>query len=800
MQWDSLQAILDNAPFGIWLLGIDGRYRFINKTFCDSVGLCESRALAANDPVEALGAQLAAVCIKSDQECLDRDTPHISYETLPFTDGKSHVLEIVKVKVYDALGKVTGIIGIASDITGRRQAEEELLRFKNILDNTLDMIFMFEPDSLRFVYLNHGVIQSLGYSREELLEMTPCQIKPLMPEPKFRQLITPLLRGELPSLHFETVHRRKDNTEFEVDVFLQLVEESNGKRLFVSMVHDITERKKAEEAQQLAAMVFQHTSEPMSVVDNEGIIVWINAAFTELTGYAGDEIVGKKTSLLRSGRHEDAFYQAMWNEINTTGHWQGEIWNRRKDGEIYLEWLTINTIYHDDGSVYRYVSLFSDITKKKESEDLVWQQTNFDTLTGLPNRHMFQDRLDQEIIKTERVNLPMALLFIDLDNFKEVNDSLGHSIGDLLLIEAARRIKACVRESDTTARLGGDEFGIILSELKGLNRVEHIVQNILAKMAAPFQLGEEKSFISASIGVTFFPQDATDADTLLKNADQAMYAAKAQGRNCYRYFTFDMQATAKIRRRMVNDLRDALVERQFRVLYQPIVTLGDGAIHKAEALIRWQHPKRGLVSPMEFIPLMEETGMIVDIGNWVFRQAAEQAAIWRTAFHDKFQISVNVSPVQFRHYAGNFKSWFDYLRELNLSEHNIVVEITEGLLLDANSSVSSQLLAFREAGVCISLDDFGTGYSSLSYLKKFDIDYLKIDQSFVRELETSPNDMALCEAIIVMAHKLGLKVIAEGVETEAQRNLLLAAGCDYGQGYFFSKPVTPAEFEMLLQQ
>ena len=740
---------------------------------------------------------MAASCIKSDLECLNRDTPHVSYETLPFTDGKTHVLEIVKVKVYDAQGAVTGIIGIASDITARRQTEEELLRFKNILDNTLDMIFMFEPDTLNFVYLNQGVMQGLGYSREELLQMTPCQISPKLPAAQFQQLIKPLLRGEQPSLRFETVHRRKDLTEFEVDIFLQLVEEQNGKKLFVAMARDITERKRAEEAQQLAAMVFQHSSEPMSVVDSAGEIVWVNAAFTELTGYAWDEAVGKKTTLLSSGRHDRAFYATMWNVLNATGHWQGEIWNQRKNGEIYLEWLTINTIYHDDGSIYRFVSLFSDITKKKEAEDRVWQQTNFDTLTGLPNRHMFQDRLELEIKKTDRVHLPMALLVIDLDNFKEINDSLGHSMGDLLLIEAAKRIKVCVRDSDTTARLGGDEFGIILSELKACNRVEQIVQGILAKLLSPFQLGEEKAFVSASIGITFYPNDATDVNTLLKNADQAMYAAKAQGRNCYRYFTFDMQQNAKLRRLMVNDLRNALVNQQFRLFYQPIVALSTDTVLKAEALLRWQHPQRGLVNPAEFIPLLEETGMIVDIGDWVFRQAADQVAAWR-AVYPEFQISVNVSPVQFRQYAAHFQGWFDCLRTLNLAGKSIVVEITEGLLLDASLSVTDQLRAFRDAGVCISLDDFGTGYSSLSYLKKFDIDFLKIDQSFVRELDISPNDMALCEAIIVMAHKLGLKVIAEGVETATQRNLLLAAGCDYGQGYFFSRPVPPEEFEQLI--
>ena len=676
---------------------------------------------------------------------------------------------------------------------------DTITRFKNILDDTLDMIYMFRSDTLRFVYLNQGAVMNLGYSREELLEMTPFNIKPLLPEPKFRQLIAPMLSGEQSSLHFETLHRRKDGTDFSVEAYLQLVIESDGNRLFVAIVRDITERKKADEALQLFAMVYQHSSESMMIADNNGAIVSVNPSFTKVTGYTLEEVVGRHSRMLSSGRHDNDFYHAMWNEINTTGCWHGEIWNRHKDGELYLELIDISTIYHDDGSVHRYVSLFSDITQKKASEALIWQQANYDTLTGLPNRRMFQDRLTQEIKKTQRANLPMALLFIDLDNFKEVNDVHGHTIGDLLLSEVARRISDCVRESDTVARLGGDEFTVILSELNDLNSIEYVTQSILGKLVAPFYLDDEKTFISASIGITIYPKDAADVDTLLKNADQAMYAAKSQGRNCYRYFTLAMQEAVETKARIVHDLRSALVGEQFWVAYQPIVTLANGAIHKAEALIRWQHPTRGLISPAEFISVAEETGMIIDIGNWVFREVANQAAKWRTSYYAKFQISVNVSPIQFRHKGTNFKAWFDYLQELGQSGQSIAVEITEGLLLDAHASVTDQLLAFRDMGIRLSIDDFGTGYSSLTYLKKFDIDYLKIDKSFVLGLENGTNDMVLCETIIMMAHKLGLKVIAEGVETENQQSLLTAAGCDYGQGYLYSKPIHQEEFEMLLK-
>jgi len=537
------------------------------------------------------------------------------------------------------------------------------------------------------------------------------------------------------------------------------------------------------------------------ITDTDNRIIAVNPAFTDMTGYAPEEIIGQPPKILSSGRQTPAFYQAMWHEIHTTGQWQGEIWNRRKNGEVYVEWLTINTIYGEDGAIHRRVALFSDITKKKENEELIWTQANFDPLTGLPNRRMFHDRLQQEIRKAQRTNLPLALMFLDLDRFKEVNDTLGHGMGDLLLKEAAQRLCHCVRETDTVARLGGDEFIVILNELDKLDSIERVAQDILQKLAVPYRLEENIIYVSASIGITLFPEDAIEIDALLKNADQAMYAAKNAGRNRFSYFTPSMQEAAQIRMHLTNDLRGALAGNQLMIYYQPIVDLSSGAIQKAEALIRWQHPTKGLISPAEFIPIAEDTGLIVDIGDWVFHQAAQQVAQWRAEYHAEFQISINKSPVQFHRNPDTHHhvSWLNYLLQLGLSGQSIVVEITEGLLLDASDAVTEQLLSFRDANIQVSLDDFGTGYSSLSYLKKFDIDYLKIDQSFIRNLTADSDDMALCEAIIVMAHKLGIKVIAEGVETAEQRDLLVTANCDYGQGYLFSRPVPAQEFEKLLQ-
>jgi len=447
----------------------------------------------------------------------------------------------------------------------------------------------------------------------------------------------------------------------------------------------------------------------------------------------------------------------------------------------------------DGGSVRN--GLMLDITDRKTSEALVWRQANFDALTGLPNRRMLRDRVEQAMGRSRRDGLAMALMLIDLDQFKEVNDTLGHDRGDLLLVEAARRIRGCVRESDTVARMGGDEFTVVISGITKTERVDLIANQIIHSLCEAFVLGSERAFVTASIGITLFPNDALQIEDLLKNADQALYVAKDAGRNCFRYFTPALQAQAQERARLANDLRGALAGGQFRVHYQPIVELGSGRIVKAEALIRWQHPERGMVSPAAFIPIAESTGLIGEIGEWVFRTAARQVLQWRETIDPAFQVSVNRSPVQFRGDGSAREGWGDTLAGLGLPGDAIAAEITEGLLLDASEGVSRQLLALREAGISIALDDFGTGYSSMSYLQKFDIDFLKIDRSFVSSLGRGAAGRPLCKAMIVMAHELGMRVVAEGVETAEQRDWLESAGCDFAQGYLFAKPMPAEDFE-----
>lgn len=558
---------------------------------------------------------------------------------------------------------------------------------------------------------------------------------------------------------------------------------------------DIAERKQAEAAMRLSSLVYQNSSEAMMIFETNGTIINVNPSFTRITGYTEDEALGQTPVTLSSGIQSSALYEEFWKELNSTGHWQGEIVNKRKNGDIYILRSSINSIYKEDGSILHFVALLQDVTEQKKNESLIWQQANFDQLTNLPNRRMFLDRLDHEIKSAQRTKTKIGLLFLDLDNFKEVNDTLGHKAGDELLKMAANRLTECIRDVDIVARLGGDEFIVILGNLTNELDIERVSQLILKTLKEPFYLNNEPAYVSASIGITTYPDDAENVDMLLKNADQAMYAAKQCGRDRYSYFTKSLEEAAEYRRQIGNDLRMALEEKQFWLAYQPIVHLTSGKIHKAEALLRWNHPINGFYSPDEFIPIAEETGIINDIGDWVFHEAVNQVKLWRESIHPNFQISINKSPLQFHHSTNNHRSWLEHLKELNIPTECIAIEITENLLLDASESVGNVLLEYSEAGIDISLDDFGTGYSSLAYLQKYDVDYIKIDRSFISELALHPKKIVLCKSIILMAHELGMQVIAEGIETKEQHDILKAMGCDYGQGFLFSEGVSANAFE-----
>ena len=698
-------------------------------------------------------------------------------------------------------GKITGVLSMAEDVTERVRAEEALRaseeRYRRLFADSAAVMLILDPADGRIVDANTAACAYYGYTLAQLKAMKITGINTLSLE----QAQAEMKRArEQKKKHFEFCHRLANGEVRDVEVSSGPIE-IDGRTLLLSTVTDVTERKRAEQALRLQSEITANAAEGISLVKaSDGVIHYTNRQFELLFGYAPGELTGKHISIINAPTEKLPQETAsdIMRAIEKHGVWNGEVLNRKKDGATFWTSADISTFRHPElGTLL--ISYQRDITEKKETEEMIWAQANFDALTGLPNRHMFHDRLAQEIRKADRASQQIALMFIDLDRFKEVNDTLGHDMGDILLVEAARRIGECARATDMVARMGGDEFTVTLTDITDIGSIERVAQNILQKLAEPFHLGNEIAFVSGSIGITLYPDDAAGVEELLKNADQTMYVAKGLGRNRHSYFTHELQKTAQARLGIVNDLRGALAANQFMVHFQPIVDMASGSIYKAEALIRWQHPERGMVGPQEFIPLAEETGLIFEIGDWVFHESARLAKRWRELHHPGFQVSVNKSPVQFYKHGDGQSAWVSHLNSIDLPGQSIVIEITEGLLMGAEPAIGDALFTLRDAGIQIAIDDFGTGYSSLAYLNRFNIDYLKIDQSFTRNITPDSNEMALCEAIVVMAHKLGLKVIAEGVETAHQRDLLSDIGCDYAQGYLYSRPVPPEEFEALLK-
>ncbi len=556
----------------------------------------------------------------------------------------------------------------------------------------------------------------------------------------------------------------------------------------------IAKARKLLNTEKLAGLVFENSLESLMVCDGAGRIQMVNRAFTDTTGYTPEEVIGKSPSMLSSGKHDMAFYANFWYSLLRDGRWQGEIWNRRKNGEIYPELLNISTVTNSEGDIIYFVAVFSDITERKRNEEIIAFQAFHDALTGLPNRTLFKDRLEQALSLGRRdQERKVAVMLLDLDRFKIINDTLGHNVGDQLLQEVAHRLRGCLRESDTVARLGGDEFTLLLPQIDKPEDAALVAAKILEALRQPFHLGGKDLFVTPSIGISVFPEDGDDADTLIKRADSAMYYVKERGRANFYLYTDELETQPTQRLEMESQLYSALERREFIVYYQPQLDLASGQVYGAEALIRWRHPIMGLVPPSDFIPLSEETGLIVPIGAWVLQTACMQAKNWiKGGMSPDLLIAVNLSPRQF-HRIDIVKLVKDALDYSGLEPKNLELEITESLAMqDVEYSVRT-LHALAELGVQLAIDDFGTGYSSLNYLKKMPVNTLKIDRSFVHDITIDQDDAAIVSAVISMAHSLGLTVIAEGVETPEQLNVLKVLGCDRVQGYLFSRPLPPEE-------
>ena len=693
-----------------------------------------------------------------------------------------------------------------SDLLPEHLKAEAVQLLEGLLANALIGIYLIQDGLFRHV--NSQFCETFGYAAAEICNrLGPEDL--VFPDDveRVRQTLADRIEGRQAAARYTFHGRHRSGRQLVVEVFGLRIDVA-GRPAVVGVLSDITARHVAERAtaEQLGfiAQLIEAIPSPLFFKDAEARYLGCNQAFERFIGMAREAIIGKSVFEISPPDLAVRYHAADKALFDNPGVQTYEASVESSDGGRRDVLFNKATFLRGDGSMGGLVGVITDITERKRTEALIWAQANYDPLTGLPNRRLLNDRLIEHVKRADRDGSSVALLFIDLDRFKEVNDSLGHAAGDLLLEEAARRILACVRETDTVARQGGDEFAVLLPGLHEHGPIERIAEAILRILGEPFAVGADECFVSASIGITLYPRDATSPADLFKNADQAMYHAKDNGRSRFSYFSPALQEAALHHLQLGRDLRQAIAGHQLRVEYQPIYHLASGALLKAEALLRWTHPTRGEIGPAEFIPTAEEIGLIDEIGDWVFARVTETLLRWRAtlapgdAERCPLQITVNTSPRQFTG-GRSVEAQLDRMDAAGLPGACIALEITESLLLGAQPRVADRLARLSARGVQVSLDDFGTGYSAMAYLKRLDIDTLKIDRSFVRDLTTDSSDLAIAEAIIAMAHKLGLDVVAEGIETDEQRRILAATGCDFGQGYLFARPLSEDALLTLLE-
>tara|TARA_Y100000782_G_scaffold31883_1_gene35351 strand:- start:41198 stop:43174 length:1977 start_codon:yes stop_codon:yes gene_type:complete len=589
-------------------------------------------------------------------------------------------------------------------------------------------------------------------------------------------------------------NRRKDGSEYWESASISPIRDELGEITnLIAIKEDITQQKKDNDNLKMAAAVFDATQEGIMTTDARLRITAVNPAFTEITGYTENEVLGNSPAIISSGKHDADFYKNMWTVLLRDGRWSAEVWNKRKDGSLYPQSLSVTVVSDDRGEVSQYIAILSDISERKAQEEKIHYQAYHDGLTGLPNRSLLMDRIEHDLELAKRTAHVSSLLFVDLDRFKRVNDTMGHDVGDRLLEEVAERLKSIVRASDTISRFGGDEFVVYLADISGPEDAVLVAEKIVESLSNPFDLNGFEVFAGASVGIALAPNDADRPDELLRLADLAMYKAKESGRNQYHFFALKMQDKVNRKLALENLMRKALDNNEFEVFYQPIIDSVSKEIFGFEALARWKQPDEGMIPPSEFIPVAEESGLIAPIGEWVLEQACHDISVLDSGHgNGKLHLSVNVSSRQYP-LGFNAASLNNILVKTGFSGHLLSLELTESILLEDDPDLLQWLSDFKELGVNLSIDDFGTGYSSLSYLKRFPINVLKIDQAFIADLNKEDDSASLVKAIIAMARSLNMNVIAEGVELQYQVELIEHLTCHYMQGYYFAKPMSIAE-------
>ena len=814
------RLLIEQMADGALTLTRDGIVAYANQRFAELLDCPLQRVIGsriegafAPEGRAALGALLSDVSSGTRSAELDLLTP---------AGVRVSVLVSACRLSIDGLPGAQGLI--ATDLTWQRRSEaatqarlsllgmvEEQRRAEVILkaslaalglrDSALGAIsqgVLISDSRGRVTYMNQAWEDIGGYSMADMAGRTPGVLQGPGTDPDTRRALRSAMDEGRP-FHGDILNYRKDGTPFWNELSVTPVFGEPGVPVhFVGVMRDVTARRHADAQLLLAAHVFEQSSEGFIVTDAECNIVKVNRAFTAISGYSESDALGRNPRLLASGCHDAAFYEAMWTALGTQGHWQGEVWNRRKDGVDYPQWLSISRVMDSRGQTTHYIAAFSDITGRKQAEDRIRRLAHFDPLTGLPNRALLGDRATHALQIARRSHEPMALMFIDLDHFKNVNDSLGHDIGDRLLVAVTARFNAALRDQDTLSRTGGDEFVLLLPGADSAGAA-HVAQKLLLLAQTPYQIDGHDLTITPSIGIALFPSDGTDFGSLAKCADAAMYLAKEQGRNKSCFYTAEMQARSTRMLLLENALRRALDRGELQLHYQPQWSLLDGRVVGAEALLRWKHPDLGWVSPAEFIPIAESSGLITSIGEWVLRTALSQLKAWTDGGMAPITMAVNLSAVQFR--QKNLPELIgEVLQATGIAAQRLELELTESVASDDPANAVSMMNKLHAFGVRMSIDDFGTGYSSLSYLKQFKVYKLKIDQSFVRRLTDDPDDQAIVSAIINLARNLGMQTIAEGVETESQMEYLRRNGCDEIQGYWFSRPLTADRFLAFVEE
>ncbi|HZW26539.1 MAG TPA: EAL domain-containing protein [Gallionella sp.] len=794
------KIVLDTAQEGFWVTDAQGNLIEANEAYAKISGYSVDELLAMH--ISQLEAQEVGEQVRAHIEKVMAQG-HDLFETRHrHKDG--HAVDIEISTTYQP--ELQQFFVFCRDITGRKRAQLEMQHSRDLLNEAqhLGQLGSWELD------LASG---ELRWSDEiyRIFELDPAKFEPSYEN--FLNVIHPDDRDKVNQAYsrslvdrqpYDVVHRlllQDGRIKWVREHCTSDFDEAGKPLRSVGAVQDITEQKRADEQLRIAAATFE-THEAIMITDANANILRVNHAFEETTGYRAEEVLGKNPRILSSGRQDKEFYAGMWKLLKENGNWTGEMWDRRKSGQVYPKWLTITAVKNAQGETTEYVAIFSDITARKQAEEEIRNLAFYDALTQLPNRRLLQDRLRLALPASARSQSYGALLFLDMDRFKVLNDTLGHDYGDLMLIEVAERIRHCVREADTVARLGGDEFVVLVEELgseaeEASQRVAMIAEKIRTALAQPYQLRDSVHRSSPSIGVSLYRGSAEPVEVLLKQADMAMYQAKEAGRNAVRFFDPAMQLAVETRAMLEADLRNAIANGELRLHYQVQVDK-DVRPLGVEALVRWQHPKRGMVSPGQFIPIAEESSLILDIGSWVLETACRQLEAWRNyRVTRELSIAVNVSSAQFRQH--DFVEQVSALLERHRIEPSrLKLELTESVVMNDVADVVAKMHALKARGVKLSMDDFGTGYSSLSYLKKLPLDQLKIDQSFVRDIASDSADAVMVRTIIDLAQNFGLDVIAEGVETEVQHMFLKVHGCAGYQGYLFSKPVPVEEFERSL--